>query len=57
VYAQCARTNSGPYAPQYAPGDVLLLAINLDNSTAATLILDNADTGANIRLPTRRVSF
>jgi hypothetical protein len=57
LYAQCARVNaSGEYAPSYDPGAILVLAINLDNTTAATIELADAGTGRfHSTLSSRRV--
>ena len=48
MYAQCARTRPSLYAPQYSPGDMLILAINLDNTTSATVELTDSTNGGLI---------
>jgi hypothetical protein len=51
LYAKCARVNaSGDFAPHYDPGSVLILAINLDNATSATVDLADAVSGSAIPL-------
>jgi hypothetical protein len=52
VYAHCARAWApgapGRLVPAYAPGALVLLAVNLDNATAATVELSDAASGAQI---------
>ena len=57
VYAHCARAwaagAAGRLVPAYAPGAVVLLAVNLDNATAAGVQLVDAATGAAVPLTPR----
>ena len=56
VYAHCARAwaagAAGRLVPEYAPGAVVLLAVNLDNATAASVQLVDA-SGASVALAPR----
>jgi hypothetical protein len=57
VYAHCARTWApsapGRLVPVYPPGALVLLAVNLDNATAATVRVSDASSGALVALSPR----
>lgn len=53
LYAQCTRSSGSGLTTQYAPGSVLVIAFNLDNTTSTELALSDARSGAALPLSPR----